>query len=186
MMWEILEKRRSYRSLREVSFSDEEVRKLASAASLMPSCFNNQPWRFVFVRSKELLERLKTVYSKGNEWARRASMVVAVVTRHEDDCQLQGKNYAEFDTGMAVGAMLLMATEMGYVFHPIAGFDTTRAREILSIPEDMTLITLLICGKKSDHIHPELTEHQINAEHERPPRKPLEEFAFHDRWGKAL
>ncbi|URA10135.1 nitroreductase family protein [Thermospira aquatica] len=186
MVSEILEKRRSYRSLDAVSFSDEDVKRLAHAASLMPSCFNNQPWRFIFIRSKKLLEGLKSVYSKGNEWAYRASMVVAVVTRNKDDCQLQGKNYAEFDTGMAVGAMLLLATEMGYVFHPIAGFDTAKAKELLGIPEDMTLITLIICGKKSPTIHPELLEHQIKAEQERPIRKPLEEFAFGDRWGNPL
>lgn len=186
MLRELLEKRRSYRSLAPVSLSDEMVETLARAASLMPSCFNNQPWRFVFVRSAERLEELKKAYSKGNEWAYRASFVVAVATRLADDCQLQGKDYAFFDTGMAVGSMLLAATELGLVLHPIAGFETGLAKEILHIPDDFLLITLLIGGKKDDTMAPELSPHQREAEISRPSRKALEEFVFVERWGDSF
>ncbi|MCK4297935.1 MAG: nitroreductase family protein, partial [Planctomycetes bacterium] len=46
---EAIERRRAYRSLDPAPISDELIRDLAESASLAPSCFNNQPWRFVFV-----------------------------------------------------------------------------------------------------------------------------------------
>jgi nitroreductase len=186
MLADILEQRRSYRSLEKIPIERKTLFQLAIHASLMPSCFNNQPWRFVFISSPEQLEKLKTTYSKGNEWAYNASFVVAVVTRDSDDCQLQGKTYAGFDTGMSVGAMLLSATEMELVLHPIAGFDTEKAKDILGIPKDFTLITLLIGGKKNPMILPELTEKQKEAELQRPPRKKPEEFAFLNSWNTPL
>ncbi|MFN4216187.1 MAG: nitroreductase family protein, partial [Brevinematales bacterium] len=102
------------------------------------------------------------------------------------DCQLQGKDYAFFDTGMAVGSMLLAATELDLILHPIAGFDTNLAKQILRIPDDMILITLLIGGKKSDAISGELSPHQREAELSRPPRKALKEFVFVETWGNSF
>ncbi|MCX7882168.1 MAG: nitroreductase family protein [Brevinematales bacterium] len=186
MFQELLEKRRSYRALGPIEISEEQIRILAKAASLMPSCFNNQPWRFIFVRSHEVLQDLQKTYSQGNEWAYRASLVIAVVTHPEDDCRLQGKEYALFDTGMAVAAMLLMGTEMGFVLHPIAGFDTRAAQKVLGIPEERILVTLIVVGQKNDDSFSELRPHQQEAERHRPERKPFSEFVFIERWGNPL
>ncbi|HRU39014.1 MAG TPA: nitroreductase family protein, partial [Candidatus Goldiibacteriota bacterium] len=82
---EALEKRRAYRSLEPVGISDDVVEQLAKAAWLMPSCFNNQPWRFIFIRSKEQLARMKEAINKGNEWTQAASMLIAVMARKEKD-----------------------------------------------------------------------------------------------------
>jgi nitroreductase len=53
-LMEIIEKRRAYRSLQPVEINEELVRDLATAASLSASCFNNQPWRFVFAFDKDV------------------------------------------------------------------------------------------------------------------------------------
>ncbi|MGB9590523.1 MAG: nitroreductase family protein, partial [Candidatus Hydrothermia bacterium] len=63
-----IETRRAFRSLEPVEITDDLVEDLASAASLAPSCFNNQPWRFVFVRDPEVLKVLHGTLSRGNEW----------------------------------------------------------------------------------------------------------------------
>lgn len=57
---EAIEKRRAYRSLEPVTINEELIRDLAECASLTPSCFNYQPWRFVFVYEKSLLEELRS------------------------------------------------------------------------------------------------------------------------------
>jgi nitroreductase len=179
---EAIERRRAYRSLDPVEISDEWVRDLAYHAQLAPSCFNNQPWRFVFVRDPEVLKELHTALSRGNEWAERASMIVAVFSKKEYDCDIKGREYFLFGTGLAVGLLLMRATELGLVAHPIAGYKHGRAKEILNIPEEMTLITLVIVGKKSETLNPALSDKQRQDETRRPERKGFDEFVHLERF----
>jgi nitroreductase len=182
---EAVERRRAYRSLEPVTITDEMIYDLAGQARLAPSCFNNQPWRFVFVRDPEVLNELHTALSSGNDWAESASMIVAAFSRKEFDCDIKGREYFLFGLGMAVAFVVLRATELGLVAHPIAGYKHGRAKEILNIPEEMTLITLIMVGKKSDTVNPVLSERQKRDEKERPERKSFEKFVHMDRFQRG-
>ncbi|MCX7837599.1 MAG: nitroreductase family protein [candidate division WOR-3 bacterium] len=181
---EAILKRRAYRSLKEVEISEELIKDLAECASLAPSCFNNQPWRFVFVYDKEIQKKLHTALNPGNEWAYSSSMIIAVFSKKELDCQIKGRDYYLFDTGMAVAFLMLRATELGLVAHPIAGYNEEKVKEILNIPKDMQVITLIIVGEKSEEINKTLTEKQIEFEYKRPERLPLEKFVYFNEYKK--
>jgi nitroreductase len=170
--------RRAYRSLELVEITEELVRDLAESARLTPSCFNNQPWRFVFVYDPEVLKKLHGAMSRGNQWVQAASMIIAVFSREDLDCRIRGRDYYLFDTGMATAFLMLRATELGLVAHPIAGYKEDQVKEILGIPEDMQVITLVNVGKHSETIGPLLSEKQAETEKKRPERLPLEEFAY--------
>lgn len=180
-----IEERRAYRSLEPVEVDDALVEKLAGAARLSASCFNNQPWRFVFARG-ETMRRVHGTLSKGNEWATASSMIVGVVSRLDLDCVIKEREYYLFDTGMATAFLILRATELGLVAHPIAGYDEQAAKAALAVPDEMRLITLVIVGQHSDEIGALLTEKQAAEEPRRPSRMPLAEFTFRDRFGEPL
>jgi nitroreductase len=177
---EAIEKRRAFRSLDSVEITNNLIKDLAESSKLSCSCFNKQPWNFVFIHDNDKLMEMRKALSKGNEWAYNASMIIAVFSKKELDCIIKDREYFLFDTGMAVGMMILRATELGLVAHPIAGFDEDKAKEILKIPPEMKLITLIIVGKHSNEIKKELNEHQAEGEKQRPPRKSFEEFAWID------
>lgn len=176
-----IETRRAYRSLASAEITDDLISDLATCAQLSASCYNNQPWRYVFVYDPRVLKPMREALSKGNEWAYNASMIIAVFSRKDLDCTTEGREYFLFDTGMATAFLILRATELGLVAHPIAGFKEAKVKEILGIPEDMNVITLVICGKHTNTIQPELSEKQAEAEKSRPERKPLEEFVYHQK-----
>jgi nitroreductase len=159
-----------------VEITDVMIHELATSAQLAASCFNNQPWRMIFVRNPKVLSQLFGVMSKGNRWTQAASMIIAVYSKKELDCMLKGRDYYLFDTGMAIGSLILRATEMGLVAHPIAGYNPEKAKEILGIPEEMTLITLVNVGKHSTDATSLLSEKQVQVEKERPARKSLDEI----------
>ncbi|MEF8847556.1 MAG: nitroreductase family protein [Candidatus Thermoplasmatota archaeon] len=179
---ELLKKRRAYRSLKKTKISKKTVVKLAEAARFSPSCFNNQPWRYVFVYNEEKLKQMHEALSKGNEWAKKASMIIAVFAKKEEDCMIYDREYYLFDTGLATSFLILKATELGFVAHPIAGYSPKKTREILGIPDEMTVISLIIVGKHKHQIDPLLSEKQRKAEKERPKRKKLDEFVFHNHY----
>jgi len=179
---EAIEKRRAFRSLEPVKIKKELVDDLSRCAQITASCFNNQPWQYVFVYEPGLLEKMYEALSSGNEWAKKASMIIIVLGKKEDDCVIHDRIYYQFDIGMATGAVILRATELGLVAHPIAGYSPRKTREILDIPDDVDVISLVIIGKRSDTISNVLSEKQVEAEKKRPERKSIKDFVFHNRY----
>lgn len=179
---EAIGKRRAYRSLIPIKITENLIKDLAESAQLSASCFNNQPWRYVFVYEPEMLKKMHEALSSGNEWAQKASMIIVVLGKQEDDCVIHDRIYYRFDIGMATMAIILRATELGLVAHPIAGYSPRKTREILGIPEDVDVITLVIVGKHSDKIDPVLSDKQVEAEKERPERIPIDDFVYMNRY----
>lgn len=182
----LVQSRRSYRALEKVEITDDIIRKLINAASLAPSCYNNQPWKYLFIKSEDKLKDLFEAYNKGNEWCRNASAVIVVFSKKEDDCVIGQRIYYQFDTGMATVLLLLKATELGLVAHPIAGFDPAKVASIIQLPADYEIITLIIVGKKSEDLSILTKPWQIESEKTRPDRKKPQEFCFIDIFGHGL
>ena len=109
-------------------------------------------------------------------------MTIVVFSKKEYDCLIKEREYYLFGTGMATAFLILRATELGLVAHPIAGFKPTLVKEILGIPEEMMVITLVIVGRRADSGSPLLSEFQVEAEKKRPERKSLQEFVHHNRY----
>jgi hypothetical protein len=113
-------------------------------------------------------------------------MIVAVFSKREDDCIIKEREYHLFDTGMASAFLILRATELGLVAHPIAGYSPKKTREVLGIPQEYQVITLINIGKRSAEISPVLSLDQVESEKIRPERSSLGEFAFLYRYGEPV
>jgi nitroreductase len=109
-------------------------------------------------------------------------MIIAVFSKKEDDCIIRDRIYYQFDCGLAAGFLILRATEMGLVAHPIAGFSPKKTRAILDIPEEYKVITLIIVGKHTEKISSVLSEKQMAREKRRPRRKKISDFVTIDRF----
>jgi nitroreductase len=179
---EAIRQRRAFRSLEPVEITKELINDLAECARITASCFNNQPWKYIFVYDPKMLEKMHEALSQGNQWAQKASMIIVVLGKQEDDCVIRDRIYYRFDIGMATEAVILRATELGLVAHPIAGYSPKKTREILGIPEDFDVITLVIVGKHSDKIVPILSEKQVEAEKNRPERIAIDDFVYINRY----
>jgi nitroreductase len=176
---DVVKQRRSLRSLAPVEVSDALIRELANLAALAPSCSNKQPWRFVFVRSPDMREKLVAALAPGNAtWGAQASLMAVVWSQADLDCRTpDGRDYYQFDTGMASGFFMLAATERGLVCHPVAGFDPEAVRRALELPDEAKVITVIIMGGQATQISPALADWQVKAEKERPARLAFEVFA---------
>lgn len=180
---ELMEERRAYRSLEPIRITKELMDDLAECAMLAPSCFNNQPWRYIFVHDPDVLKRMHKALSPGNEWVHYASLIIVVLSKNDMDCRMKdGREYYAYDVGMATGFMILRATELGLVAHPIAGYDPIVARQVLGIPEDMEVITLVNVGRHTEKIPPVLSKKQLEVEKHRPERLPLNQIYCQNRY----
>lgn len=179
---EAISKRRAFRSLEPIEITSDIIKYLAESAQLSPSCYNNQPWRYIFVTEPEILKKMHSALSVGNEWAKAASMLIAVFSKKENDCLIRDREYYLFDTGMATAFIILRATELGLVAHPIAGYSPKKTKDVLGIPEEMNVITLVIVGKHSSKMNRLMTEKQIEVEKKRPERLSKDKFIFMNKY----
>ena len=164
---------------------EEHIEALVEAMRLAPSCNNNQPWRVIFC-SGDPLPRLKEALTKGNVWATATPLIITVAGKPSDDCRSnEGRDYFKFSCGLAVGQMLLRATELGIVTHPIAGFDPVKVREVLEVPPDYVVIALIICGYPGTD-ESLLSDKQKAQQRVRPERRPAGDNFFRDGWGRPL
>ncbi len=127
------------------------VRDMIEAARLAPSCFNNQPWRFLFLEGHDALVKGREALSEGNRlWASRAPLLIVAHSRRQDDClPKDGRQYHEFDLGLACANLMLAATEHGLTCRPMAGFDPAALREAFHLAEDEKPLIMFAVGYES-------------------------------------
>jgi nitroreductase len=182
-----IEKRRARRTFDPGPIENEKVMALVEAMRLAPSCSNNQPWRVVVCREPEALAKAKSALSKGNFYATRAPLILVIAAKLEDDCHglSDRRDYYMFGCGLAVGQMLLRATELGLIAHPIAGYDPLVLKRELGIPDEYVVITMVnVAYPGSDDSL--LSEKQRLQEKVRPERKPMGDNFFEGSWGVGL
>jgi len=174
--------RRARRALSNRPINQESIDTLFLAAHWSPSCSNNQPWRFVAVSHPETLAQVKEHLTRGNYWAAPSPLIIAVVSRSDLDCEIpDGRRYYQFGCGMAAMSLMVQATELGLIAHPIAGFKQVAIKNILGVPDSYELITLIIVGHPSDDITNLSEKHQAEEVSERV-RRPLDEVICWNRW----
>jgi nitroreductase len=178
---ELLRRRIAGRSLSPEPLPEAVILDLLEAARLTPSCFNKQPWRFVFMESEQARRKGFPVLSSGNQpWAGRAPLLILGYSRADNDCQLKdGRAYHQFDLGMAAMNLMLCATEHGLAARPMAGFDPDAARKIFGLdPADQPLVMIAVGRPSADESH--LAEHYRGLDQKPRERKPAAEIVR--RW----
>jgi len=177
-----IEARRAKRALSDRPTPRETAEALLRAAHWAPSCANNQPWRFIAIDDPGVLDRVKEHLSGGNYWAKPSPLIIAVASRADLDCRIpDGREYYAFGCGMASMNLMLQATELGLIAHPIAGFKQAPIKDVLEIPDPYQLITLIILGHPNED-HSELSDkHRLEETSERT-RRPLDEVVSWNRF----
>ncbi len=128
----------------------ETLYALIEAASFAPSCFNEQPWRFLIAQGERRAALLKTLTPLNQEWA--GSAPVLILTLAKKTFTQGGKdNYWHLsDTGCATGFLMLEAQRRGLTAHPMGGFSREQAREAFNVPDDYSIVHVMAVGRPGD------------------------------------
>jgi nitroreductase len=118
--------RREVRSYSERPVPEEVQRRILDAGRVAGSAANRQPWRFVLVADRELLQRLaEVVYEASNVQGCAFAVAIAVL----------GRGPTSFDAGRAAQNMLLAAWNEGVGATPNGMPDRGAAGELLGLAE---------------------------------------------------
>jgi len=174
---DILNKRKASRSISSEKLNDVIINKLMNAVQLSASCFNNQPWRFLFLTEQSALEKGRKALSGDNSWAKTAPLLIAGFSKSDLDCQNKdGRKYYLFDLGMAVQLLLLQATELNLVARPMSGFAPQVIKDEFQIPAEYEVYVMIAVGFEGDIS--QLGEESQNKSLAPRTRNPLVENFF--------
>ena len=143
-----IKERWSPRAFSEERIPREEILALIEAASFSPSCFNEQPWRFIIADSEEKLAKMRDTLTVQNQvWANKAPVLILIAAKKNFSLNNWENFWHMFDAGTSWGFLSLEAVRRGLVTHAMGGFDTEKAREAFAISDKYEIITIVAVGK---------------------------------------
>jgi nitroreductase len=159
---------------------------LLEAARWSPSCFNDQPWRFLVfdTTNAKALEQARSCLIEGNSWAKTAPLLLISVANENFAHNGKPNRHAQHDVGLATENLLLQAVESGLVGHAMAGFDAGRATELFKIPSGHTPMAMIAIGYPGDPAA--LNPKQQEMEKAPRARNEMAAFAFEGGWGTPV
>lgn len=138
-------------SAREITtqpVSDTELFTLLEAARWAPSYYNDQPWRFIYVRKNtpHWNKFWDLLWPLNQMWMGNATLLVTIVSTkyynyHGNDSYIPTHS---FDAGAAWMAMALEGVARGLIVHALGGMDYERAYEVLGIDQNRFHIEIMV------------------------------------------
>ena len=164
---EAIKTRRSIRKFKSEPLQEEHLKKILKAAQQAPSAGNKQPWQFIVVRDPDTKARLGKI-ARNQTWISKASVIIVALAMDKKSPQIYEK-WAERDVMIAVEHMVLSAWSLGYGTCWIGAFTEKDIKDLLGIPQEMTVINLLPIGVPD-----------VNPE--KRSRKPFEEIFHYEKY----
>jgi nitroreductase len=167
---------------------EKTLLSLLEAARWAPSCFGEEPWRFVVCnRSADEAgweKMLGCLAEKNQLWAKHAPLLMLAGSVPTFSHNGSANRWSQYDTGAASENICLQAASMGLAAHQMGGFDVDKTRAAFGIPEEVELMAVIAVGHPGslDELHEDFRE----GEQAERARKPLGEGFFNGAWGVAV
>lgn len=170
------------------SVSQEQIIALLEAARWAPSCFGDEPWRFIVwnkgTNESAWQQAFDCLAPSNQTWVKAAPVLMLVCANTLFGHNQTPNRWGQYDTGAAAENLCLQASSMGLVVHQMGGFNADKARETFAIPDQYTPMAMLAVGYEGDanNLPDELKMREL-AERK---RKPLGELFFDSAWGTPV
>lgn len=163
---EAIAKRNSIRAYKDTPVPEEKLNAVLEAARLAPSGANKQEWKFVVVRNEEKKQDLAKA-TGGQAHVSQAPVVIAAVATETDFLMRCDVPAYPVDLAIAIDHMTLAAVDEGLGTCWIGAFSQEKAMDILRIPDNCRIVSLLTLGYPAEEGRPKT-------------RKSLEEIVCYD------
>jgi nitroreductase len=135
---EAIRKRRSVRKYTGEPIPKQDLEAIVDAGRLAATGSNKQPWDFIVVTDRAMIEQLKVA----SAWMDKAGAIIAVIMD-------PGSRWWIEDGSAAIENMLLAATALGYGSCWLEGYTLLREpefKQLLGVPADRRLLSLVPIG----------------------------------------
>jgi nitroreductase len=166
----------------------QDLLSLLEAARWAPSCYGDQPWRYLIwdrFHNPAGWDQAFACLAEGNKvWVKNAPVLLLSVAAPVFHATGKPNRWGQHDTGAASENLCLQATALGLVAHQMGGFDADKAKASFVIPTDHVCMAMIAVGHPA---HPAILEGELRTREEAPrERLPLGECFFEGEWGKGI
>lgn len=183
-IWDVFQNRRSVRKFKADPVPHADILKIIDAARLAPTSGNQQPWKFLIIRDKSKINRMKEecITNMMNQLSaeEKLSKAEGIKSRFEDyfsapvyivvltDNHSMYPDYNHWDGPLAAGYLMLAARALGYgtVFITDA-IPEDITKRVLNISDDYTRVCITPLGIPFDWP-------------DSPKKKNLKEFIYYE------
>ena len=177
---------RAYDASKQISH--EQIITLLEAARWAPSCYGDQPWRFIVwdknTDTQAWLRAFDCLVPGNQSWMKDAPVLMLVCADSLFGHNQQPNRWAQYDTGAAAENLCLQASSMGLMAHQMGGFNAELAREKFGIPTQYTPMAMLCVGYPADIAT--VTGEALTREMTERKRKALGELFFTETWNQPI
>lgn len=165
--------------------SREQIVSLLEAARWAPSCFGDEPWRFiVWDKNSDAAAWQKAFGCLGEwnqNWVKNAPVLLLSTANSLFRRDGSPNRWGQYDTGAAAENLCLQAVASGLMAHQMGGFDVEKTRSTFNIPEEFALMAMIAVGYQGEPevLDDELKELELAAR----ARTPLGVHFFEGDWG---
>jgi nitroreductase len=139
--------RRSVRKYGKKKVSKKVLNRILEAGRQAPSASNKQPWHFIVVTDKEIKEKLS--YGKSNSFITDSAFTLVGCKYVGDD---YSRKWSTVDTSIALQNMVIAAWSLGVGSCWIGAFKEDEIKQILDIPDDWKVVSLVSFGYPAEPI----------------------------------
>ncbi len=137
---EFLKKRRTIRNYQDKPITKEHIEMILEAGRWTPSASNRQPWEFIVIKNREILQKISKTGAYGLP-LKNAPLGIAIIGK-----KLENPNWYIQDTSLASMNMMLMAWTLNIGMCWIGSMDREYAKELLGLGKNDFLLTVLAAG----------------------------------------
>ena len=190
---DILQRRRMVRAYEPDPVPRDAVARIVGTVRRAPSAGFSQGQRLLVVTEAATRRAIGELLGE-REWVSQAPVLVVVGVREEDyheryrkpDKLVDGREiewpvpYWHFDAGTAAMLILLAAIDEGYAAGLFGVFAEATApfKELLNIPEDVTVACCITIGKPAEDSHWDAVTSRLTQ-----ARRSVEDLVHWERWG---
>jgi nitroreductase len=124
----------------------ETLLTILEAGRLSPSAANRQPWKFIIISSKDVLQKIHECYERG--WFQNAPHVLIVVGNKNEAWVRSLDGYCSIETDLAIAMthILLAAENEGVGACWISHFNLNLLRRVLNLQESEKVYSIMPLG----------------------------------------
>ena len=183
---DLLAHRWSPRAFAGTPVSKEDLLSLFEAARWAPSCFNEQPWRFLVARKEDgdAYEKMLGCLMEGNaSWASAAPVLMITMAESTFARNGNANRHAGHDLGLAVAQMTVEAQSRGLAMHQMGGILVDKIREAYAVPESVEILAGIALGHPGnpDSLPEGLKERELAPR----SRNPMADMVFSGSFGES-
>ncbi|NLM22126.1 MAG: nitroreductase [Peptococcaceae bacterium] len=158
---ELAKKRYSVRKYKDMAIEKEKILQILEAARIAPSAVNYQPWHFIVLTEKKMIEQIAEVYP--GKWLAQAPVIIVACGDHSQSWKRKdGKDHCDIDLAIAIDHITLAAADLGIGTCWVCAFEAAKCHKILGLPEHLEPIALLSMGYPLEETPPKKSRKNID------------------------